>query len=129
MPRKKKRRVPLSPEEVQKAEDEFMLERGHMSLWYDAWYQRRGKAIIEAREKARAKWEAVQPLIVRWTPKEIAAPASLASKANAAGTNKLPRPRGIKAAGVIGLAAMRKRLAEKIAKGRATRAKSGKRAR
>ena len=129
MPRKKTRRVPLSPEDAQKATDEFMLERGRMSIWYEAWYQIRGKAIIEAKEKAHAKWEADQPVIVRWTPKEIAAPASLDSKVKAAGTNKPLRPRGIEAAGVIGLAAVRKRVAERLAKLRAARARSGNRVR
>ena len=44
----------MTPEEAQQATDEFMLTQGrHMSIWYDAWYEQRGKAIIEAKEKAR----------------------------------------------------------------------------
>src|ERR1700683_1659422 len=50
MPRKKKR-IPLSREEALRTEDEFMLNYGHLSLWYDGWYNSRGKAIIDAREK------------------------------------------------------------------------------
>ena len=54
MPRTKKKRAPMTPEEAQQATDEFMLTQGrHMSIWYDAWYEQRGSAIIEAKENAR----------------------------------------------------------------------------
>ena len=72
MPRKKKR-IPLSREEALRAEDEFMLNYGHLSLWYDGWYNSRGKAIIDAREKALAEWEAQLPT-VRFASKEVQGP-------------------------------------------------------
>ena len=45
MPRKKKR-IPLSREEALRAEDEFMLNYGHLSLWYDGWYNSRDRKSV-----------------------------------------------------------------------------------
>jgi hypothetical protein len=126
MPRKKKR-IPLSREEALRAEDEFMLNYGHLSLWYDGWYNSRGKAIIDAREKALAEWEAQLPT-VRFASKEVAAPVSFDSEMKGARGDKPQRPHGLKAIGVVGFAAMRKRVAKKFAKTRAIWAKAKARA-
>jgi hypothetical protein len=68
----------MSPMEAEQAEDEFMLTRGHMSLWYDVWYQRRGGAIIEAKDKAHRESEAKIRIVRSRTP-EAPPPASVAS--------------------------------------------------
>ena len=122
MPRRKKR-VPLSREEALKAEDEFMLNNGHMSLWYDGWYNSRGKAIVEAREKARAEWEAQLP-VIRFGSEKVATPVSLDLGAKAARGDKPLGPHGLKAIGVVGLAAMRKRLPKRLAETRAAWARA-----
>ncbi len=123
MPRRKKQSVPLSPKAAQKAEDEFMLKYGHLSLWYDGWYNRRGKAIIEAREKARAEWEAQLPT-VRLASEKLIAPLSANSVTKAARGNNPLRPRGVKAIGVVGFVVMRKRVAKRLAETRAAWAKA-----
>src|ERR1700677_2029278 len=42
-----------------KREDENMLRKDHVTFFYDSWYERRGKGIVEARDKAaRADREA-----------------------------------------------------------------------
>jgi hypothetical protein len=103
--------------------DEFMLKYGHMSLWYDGWYNRRGKAILEAREKARAEWDA-QIAVTRYPSQQIAEAVSLDLEANVASRDKPVHPRGLQAIGVVGFAAMRKRLGKKLAKTRAIWAKA-----
>ena len=123
MPRKKKRSVPLTREAALKAEDEFMLNYGHMSLWYDGWYNSRGKAIIETRRKALAEWEAHLPT-VRLPSEEMTVPATPAVEGGVSRGDKAKRARGIRGRGVVGFAAMRKHVANDLAKIRAARSKT-----
>ena len=64
MPKTKKARTPITPAEAQRATDELMLAPGgYKSLWYNAWYEHRGKALIEAKEQACHISEANKPVI------------------------------------------------------------------
>jgi hypothetical protein len=73
--------VPVTQEEGQEIEGEFMLTGGHVSQWYESWSKGREKAIAEARDRALKKVRAEQLAQLAWG----AAPAGRPNRAPASG--------------------------------------------
>jgi len=97
-----------------KREDENMLRKDHVTFFYDSWYERRGKGIVEARDKAaRADREAYSRSLLGGAVE----PAPVVPKSEP--------PRVAKRKGCLNTAASRKLRAQRASEARAAGSKAG----
>lgn len=111
------RKIAMQPEEV------CALLYGDAELFVEARDGRLGMAPIEGRQKARARRKGGAPT-PRSPQQSVAAPPSADGMAKTSRSDESTPLRGLKGRGVVGFAAMRKHVANNLAKKRAARSEA-----